>query len=102
MGDEVAGMMKFIRRRLKDLTMTSGFWNFLMTLITITTLIFYFGGAPNTTNFRVREKVNIDVPASARASPATSPCPPQISVKKLMNAAIELSIMGGKEVVRVR
>jgi len=80
MGDEVP-VIKFLRRKMKELTMTSGFWNFLMTLITIITLIFYFGGAPNTNNFRVREK---------------------ISVKKLMAAAIELTIMGGNEVVRVR
>lgn len=80
MGEE-ADVVRFIRRRLKDLSMTSGFWNFLITLITIVALIFYFGGAPNTRNFRQRER---------------------ISVRKLMNAAIEVSILGGREVVKVR
>ena len=56
MGEE-ADVLKFLRRRTKDLTMTPGFWNFLITLVTIVALIFYFGGAPNTKNFRQREKV---------------------------------------------
>ena len=56
MGEE-AEVMRFLRRRTKDLTMTPGFWNFLITLTTIVALIFYFGGAPNTKNFRQREKV---------------------------------------------
>ena len=33
------------------------FLNFLITLNTIVALIFYFGGALNTKNFRQREKV---------------------------------------------
>jgi len=80
MGEE-ADVMRFLRRRTKDLTMTPGFWNFLITLTTIVALIFYFGGAPNTKNFRQREKV---------------------SIRKVMNAAIEMAILGGKEVVRIR
>ena len=56
MGEE-ADVVRFIRKRLKDLSMTSGFWNFLITLITIVALIFYFGGAPNTRNFRQRDRV---------------------------------------------
>ena len=58
MGEE-AEVMRFLRRRTKDLTMTPGFWNFLITLTTIVALIFYFGGAPNTKNFRQREKVTV-------------------------------------------
>jgi len=80
MGEE-AEVMRFLRRRTKDLTMTPGFWNFLITLTTIVALIFYFGGAPNTKNFRQREKV---------------------SIRKVMNAAIEMAILGGNEVVKIR
>jgi len=55
MGEE-AEVMRFLRRRTKDLTMTPGFWNFLITLTTIVALIFYFGGAPNTKKLQTEGK----------------------------------------------
>lgn len=88
--------MRFLRRRTKDLTMTPGFWNFLITLTTIVALIFYFGGAPNTKNFRQREKVMMP---NVKLSETSFP---KVSIRKVMNAAIEMAILGGEEVVKVR
>ena len=100
MGEE-ADVLKFLRRRTKDLTMTPGFWNFLITLVTIVALIFYFGGAPNTKNFRQREKV-VGQWAYSLVLDDHLGLDPKVSIRKVMDAAIQMAILGGKEVVRVR
>ena len=90
---EEADVMKFLRRRTED---DGLFWKFLITLTTIIALIFYFGGAPNTKNFRQREKVMMP---NVKLSETSFP---KVSIRKVMNAAIEMAILGGEEVVKVR
>ena len=74
---EEKAVRKLLHRRIKDCVPSDGFRNFLITLFCLVSIIFYLGGKPNFSEFRVRERVDI---------------------KKLMSAVIEVAEAGGKEV----
>jgi len=78
---EEKAVRKLLHRRIKDISISSEFRNFVITLICLVSIIFYLGGSPNFSEYRVREKVDI---------------------KKLMSACLEVAEVGGKEVVRIR
>ena len=74
---EEKAVKKLIHRRLKDITMSSEFRNFLITLILLITIIFYLGGQPTWKELQKRERIDI---------------------KTLISACLDAVEMGGKEV----
>ena len=74
---EEKAVKKLLHRRLKDITMSSEFRNFLITLIVLIVIIFYLGGQPTWKELQKRERIDL---------------------KTLISACLDAVEMGGKEV----
>ena len=77
---EEKAVKKLLHRRLKDITMSSEFRNFLITLIVLIVIIFYLGGQPTWKELQKRERIDL---------------------KTLISACLDAVEMGGKEVGNV-
>ena len=74
---EEKAVKKLLHRRIKDLTSSSEFRNFLITLILLILIIFYLGGKPTFKEYQKRERIDL---------------------KSLISACLDAVEMGGKEV----
>ena len=78
---EEKAVRKLLHRRLKDITGSTEFRNFFLTLVVLILIIFYLGGQPTFSEIQKRERIDL---------------------KSLISACLDAVEMGGKEVVRVR
>ena len=74
---EEKAVKKLLHIRIKDLTSSSEFRNFLITLILLILIIFYLGGKPTFKEYQKRERIDL---------------------KSLISACLDAVEMGGKEV----
>ena len=74
---EEKAVKKLLHRRIKDLTSSPEFRNFLITLILLILIIFYLGGKPTFKEYQKRERIDL---------------------KSLISACLDAVEMGGKEV----
>merc|ERR1712088_962650 len=58
---EEKAVRKLLHRRIKDCTISDGLRNFLITLFCLVSIIFYLGGKPNFSEFRVRVRALHDI-----------------------------------------
>ena len=79
--DESAAVRKLVHRRLKDITISSEFRNFVLTLLAIIAIVYFFGTRPSYyTEYEKREKID---------------------VKQLYTALLNAVEAGGKEVYNI-
>ena len=74
---EEKAVRKLLHRRIKDITLSSEFRNFFLTLIVLILIIFYLGGQPTFKEIQKRERIDL---------------------KTLISACLDAVEMGGKEV----
>ena len=74
---EEKAVRKLLHRRIKDITLSSEFRNFFVTLIVLILIIFYLGGQPTFKEIQKRERIDL---------------------KTLISACLDAVEMGGKEV----
>ena len=74
---EEKAVRKLLHRRLKDITGSTEFRNFFLTLVVLILIIFYLGGQPTFSEIQKRERIDL---------------------KSLISACLDAVEMGGKEV----